>query len=109
MNEITNKMTRTDWEALIAEQEKSGLTQQVFCEQRGIVFTSFVYYRSRIKKKTEGSHQSQASFSPVKIVKKEETATGDIRLSLPNGFQCAFPSHIDPAQIKRLVEVLLSC
>jgi hypothetical protein len=42
-------------------------------------------------------------------VKKAETIASEIKLVLPNGFQCFFPGKIDPYQVKQLLEVLLSC
>lgn len=101
---------KIDWEAVVAEQEKSGMPQKEFCEERGLILTTFVYHRCRIKKNSREAQRLQPSFKPVKVIKNDEaSAIGDIRLSLPNGFQCAFPCQLDSTQIKRLVEVLLSC
>lgn len=109
---MTNESQDTrkiDWEPLIAEQEKSDLSQKDFCMERGIVLSRFVYHRCSIKNKGK-EVVKRPSFKPVKIVKKDESVVaGDIRLSLPNGFQCSFSSILDPAQIKKLVETLLSC
>jgi hypothetical protein len=109
MHEVRDEKIKPNWEALIAEQEKSGLTQEAFCKERDVVLTKFVYYRSQIKKKAKSTQQSPLSFSPVKVAKKEEIVGSEIRLSLPNGFQCAFPTQLEISQIKRLVEALLSC
>ena len=109
MNEPKKETSKPDWEALITAQEESDLTQQAFCKQHDIVLTSFVYHRGRIKKKNKNAKQSKFPFSSVRVSKKEEIATGDIRLSLPNGFQCAFSAQLEAVQIKRLMEVLLSC
>jgi hypothetical protein len=98
-----------DWNNLIAEQEQSGLSQKEFCNQRGLVLSQFVYYRCS-KNKSKTTQVSESVLKPVKVISKESSTTsGDIRLSLPNGFQCSFPCSFDVIQIKRLVEVLLSC
>jgi hypothetical protein len=53
---------------------------------------------------------AKSSFVQVKIPDRDKAViTSEIKLSLPNGFQCSFPSHTDVDQIKRLIEVLLSC
>jgi len=109
MQQDPENKSHIDWINLIAEQEKSGLTQREFCNQRGLVLSQFVYHRcSKNKKKTTQSFKPE--FKPVKVVSKGPSSiSGDIRLSLPNGFQCSFPCSLDAIQVKRLVEVLLSC
>ena len=80
--------------------------------QKGIKLTTFAYYRGLIKKPKNDDQGSDKRFKPIKLVKKNENEgvlSGEIRLSLPNGFQCAFPMQLDVVQIKNLVEVLLSC
>lgn len=95
------------WQKLVDEQQASGLSQKEFCEQRDLVLSQFVYYRCQFKNKLTTKEQG---FAPVKIATQERvTSSGDIKLMLPNGFQCIFASHTEPSQIKRLVEVLLSC
>lgn len=50
MNDESNLKRKINWEAIISEQEKSGLAQKEYCEKHDLVLTSFVYYRSRFKK-----------------------------------------------------------
>ena len=109
MEQNLQNKPQIDWTNLIAEQEKSGLSQKEFCNQRGLVLSQFVYYRCcKNKKKTIQS--AEPSIKSVKITGKElSAASGDIRLSLPNGFQCSFPCSLDASQVKRLMEVFLSC
>jgi hypothetical protein len=98
-----------DWNSLIIEQENSGLSQKEFCNQRGLVLSQFVYYRCS-KNKNKATQSTRPALKPVKVIGKEPSvASGDIRLSLPNGFQCSFPCTLDAIQIKRLIEVFLSC
>lgn len=105
-----NSENQIDWGNLIAEQEKSGLSQKEFCVQKDLILSQFVYYRCRLKNKDKIIRAPFAALKPVKVVSKEiSSVAGDIRLSLPNGFQCSFPCSLDATQIKRLIEVLLSC
>lgn len=103
------KQQRHDkWRRLVEEYLQSGMTQKAFCDQRGLSLPQLVYYYGQFK--TGKTSSVSASFVPVKIACQDNaTATSEIKLSLPNGFQCSFPSHTDVTQIKRLVEVLLSC
>jgi hypothetical protein len=103
------KRTHVEWQTLVDEQEKSGQSQNDFCSQRGLVLSQFVYYRSSLKNK-EKSAIPQPIFKPVKLTSKDAPIlSGDIKLTLPNGFQCSFPCQMDSEHIKRLVQVFLSC
>jgi hypothetical protein len=95
------------WQRLVDEQQTSGLSQKEFCKKYDLVLSQFVYYRCQIKNE---SAMKESGFTPVKVATQDRvTTSGDIKLILPNGFQCIFTSHTDAGQIKRLVEVLLSC
>lgn len=107
MQQNSEIKSQSDWKSLIAEQENSGLSQKEFCNQRGIVLSQFVYYRCSSKNKDKNTQTTKPALKPVKVVDNE--SHGDIRLSLPNEFQCSFPCSLDMNQIRRLVEVLLSC
>ena len=91
------------WHAIIKEQEASGLSQAQFCKERNISSAKLGYYRSVLKPK----QLQMGSFTPVTI--KQPLASKDIRITLPNGFQCVFPSDLSTSQIKEWVMVLLSC
>ncbi|HVY53741.1 MAG TPA: hypothetical protein VHA13_04405, partial [Gammaproteobacteria bacterium] len=98
----------TKWQALIEEQEKSGLSQSEFCRQRDIVLSQFSYYRGLLKANNRVQSRKQELFSSVQL-KKLETKSDEIKIVLPNGFQCHVPASIDTTQIKKLMETLLSC
>ena len=104
----SQKIRYQQWHVLIEEQQASGLTQKKFCEQKNVNLSHFVYYRCRIKKNT-GFHPA-ASFIPVKISNDKNSITSsEIKLLLPNGFQCTFVSHLDVVHVKKLVQALLTC
>lgn len=96
------------WKVLIAEHEKSGLSQVEFCKERNIKLSHFGYYRSIIKSKNHANTNSKL-FSAVQIKKPELNLSAEIKIILPNGFQCMIPSAIDSLQLKRIMEALLSC
>ncbi len=105
MHQNLEANSRPDWKSLIAEQEGSGLSQKEFCKQRGLVLSQFVYHRCSFKNKN--IQTVKPALRPVKVIGNESSV--DIRVSLPNGFQCSFPCSIDMSQVKRLIEVLMSC
>ncbi|EKD71728.1 MAG: hypothetical protein ACD_46C00113G0013 [uncultured bacterium] len=91
------------WQAIIDEQEVSGLSQALFCKERNISSAQLAYYRGILKPK----QVSSGTFTPVAI--KQQIISKDIHLTLPNGFQCVFPSDLSASHIKELVRALLSC
>lgn len=52
------------WKELVAEQEKSGLSQLEFCRQHNLVASKFGYYRSVIKSQDK-VNANQKLFSTV--------------------------------------------
>lgn len=99
----------TKWRTLIDEQEKSGLSQSEFCRQHNIVFSQFCYYRGILKANDHSRSKKPELFSPVQFKKSETKLSDEIKIILPNGFQCHLPVSIDSLQLKKLMEVLLSC
>jgi len=97
------------WRALIEEQEKSGLSQKDFCEQNALTLSQFVYYRSRIKSTEKITHPTSTLFSPIQLQKDTLNDLREMRIILPNGFQCVFPCDADTIAIKKYLGVLLSC
>lgn len=98
------------WRVLIDEQAKSGLSQSEFCKQRKLILSQFFYYRNRlVKTEQKNKPATVSSFVPIQLNHAETKMNSEIKLWLPNGFQCAFPSHIDAQQAKHWLEVLLSC
>jgi hypothetical protein len=103
MNKDEQKIRHQKWQALIKEHETSGLSQTQFCKERNISSAQFGYYRNILK-----SNPSQiGNFTPVTI--KSPAISADMRITFPNGFQCIFPSDLNPSQVKEWIRMLLSC
>lgn len=111
MKNESRKERSAQWRLQIEEQQKSGLSQKEFCHKNGLALSKFIYHLGVIKKKDAPKEKDRASFFPVKIGSKETAASmlGKIRVSLPNGLQCSFPSDLDASRIRQWVEVLLTC
>jgi len=107
MKADTNRQAK--WRILVEEQSTSGLTQATFCKDRNIVLSQFVYYRGLIRAKENKSAASNQTFTPIQVSKIDSNSASEIRIILPNGFQCYVSSRIEVLQIKRLVEALLTC
>ena len=111
MNVIKNLDHYAKWNVLIEEQEKSGLSQIEFCKQRNIKPSHFGYYRGVIKSKDKikATQVNQQLFSAVQIKNTESNKLSEVKITLPNGFQCVIPSAMDAVQLKKLMGALLSC
>ena len=109
MKNDEQKIQRAKWRTIVDEYLASDMTQKSFCEQHNISLPRFVYYHGKFRRECEPQTE-MSGFVPVKIAHHEKSVTAsEIKLSLPNGFQCTFPIHTDVTQLKRLVEALLSC
>lgn len=111
MKQSQLKSQHEKWFVLVEEQEKCGLSQKAFCQQKNIILSQFVYYRL-LYRNQKTSPKPVAAFAPVTVINNERPATAaisEIKLSLPNGFHCVFQSSLDMAQLKRVIGVLLTC
>jgi hypothetical protein len=106
MNSMSNIERREKWKALIEEQEKSGLTRKEFCKRHNLSSSSLTYYLGVFRGK-QPSKKVPGTFTPVSVIKSVPST--EIRLTLPNGFQCALPADLASTRIKELVEIFLSC
>ncbi len=43
------RRSRADWEQLMGQYEASGLKQRVFCEQHALTYSTFCYWRKRLR------------------------------------------------------------
>lgn len=93
----TNQGKRDKWKKIIKEQEKSGLSREAFCKAHNLPSSSLVYYRGILRGKQNPKKQS-GTFTPISISK--QPTVNEIRLTLPNGFQCAFPTDLGFSRIK---------
>lgn len=105
MPQINNLEKRKEWEALISEQERGELSQKAFCKKQNISPSNFAYYRKRLR--GEDRQKSLGAFTPVNVSKS--SGAKEIRLILPNGFQCLLSPDLELTRIKELVRMCLSC
>jgi len=109
MNVTTQVDRQAQWKLLIEEHANSGKTQVAFCKEKNISHMQFGYYVKKFKSANLHKPIKQKHlFAPIQFKKSEPIST-DIRVILPNGFQCTFSSDIDASRIKQLIEVLRAC
>jgi hypothetical protein len=108
MEKSKSDIRREEFRKHVEAHEKSGLTQKEFCEKNGIVLSQFVYYRCLFRKNHLPAIKA-SGFNPVTVIEKEKITSGDIRISLPNGFSCQIPRDFSAEKVKQLMQVLLTC
>lgn len=57
------RRTAAQWEALLAEQARSGLSQESFCRSQGLGYSTFCTWRARCGKRATG-RKPQRSVAP---------------------------------------------
>ncbi|MDR3492858.1 MAG: hypothetical protein P4M12_12610 [Gammaproteobacteria bacterium] len=67
-NPVKNK---EEWQALVLEHAKSGLSQTAFCQQKNICVSKFGYYRSLFVSHDKPKIKAQNIFTPIQIKKPE--------------------------------------
>lgn len=97
------KLSESDWLNIVAEWERSGEKQSVFCKTRNITYSTFIYWHTRLKKKEKPTHKSNA-FAAIKTM--PTAATSAFKINLPNGIYFTVPSTFDKASLKSIFELL---
>ena len=97
------KTTEAKWRALIAAQEKSGLTVREFAELRGITAATLYWWRSRLRRDT-------ADLVPVEVVERGEVGQdrGDaaFELRVSDSMTLQIRAGFDEAELRRLLRAL---
>ncbi len=73
---MTNTHTRRDrsaWEQLMSQYEASDLSQRTFCEQHGLAYSTFGYWRKQLRQ--SAAHENQ----PASLIELPMLPTSDSR------------------------------
>lgn len=112
-NELSSHLSESQWSALMAEYEKSGLTQKQFCQKKGIHFNAFRNSRCRDayrKKKLQLNKLATAkssSFTEVKLQPPPKPKV--LKLIHPNGIECLLPMSLSDKELVNFIKGLQSC
>jgi transposase len=90
---------REDWQELIAEHKRSGLTVKAFCEKQGVGEALFYSWRKRL---TEEQPARFALVAPDGVVAGPLT----LQLVLTGGERLEIPAGIDQATLRAVLAVL---
>jgi transposase-like protein len=77
---------QSEWQRIIDDYQRSGLTQEAFCEQASIPKSSFYKWRKRLE--TPAVADEPAQFLDLNtLVKSKEPPRWEIELDLGNGMR----------------------
>jgi len=90
------------WRELIAEQKRSGVSVQRFCEDRGLTEQSFYVWRKRLKKETP------MQFALVQTGSTGDTGGGEAALEvvLKTGERLRIGSRVNVAALRLVLDAL---
>ncbi|TYL47924.1 IS66 family insertion sequence element accessory protein TnpA [Marinomonas sp. IMCC 4694] len=78
----TNTALNQTWAAHIEKWRLSGLSAKVFCEQEGLVYHQFGYWRQKLASANDAPHESK--LVSVALVTPSHQ-TNELEILLPNG------------------------
>lgn len=106
------------WQALLREQERSGLTQAAFCRERKVSSGTFAWWKRRLRAEVGAESAGSGArarrgtsrtdpfrFMEVAVV---GTAAQRYEIVLPDGRVVRVPGDFDPAQVTRLIQAVES-
>lgn len=94
------------WSNLNALWESSGLPQQKFCEQEGVKYKQFVYWRGRISVKHSSKRQeSKPRLLKVSIPLVSESAPR-LEVVMPTGVKLYIKTESDISKAGALIKLL---
>lgn len=93
------------WKMLSDEWACSGESQPAFCKRKGITYSTFVSWRSRILK---SSGKSRIQFKAVNVVgsRKSNPSASSIHLLLPSGIEVDITSGVDVSTLQSVFRCL---
>ncbi len=96
---MKSKKTHNEWETLVADFKKSGLSMASFCDNKGINPSTFIYWVKKFTSKVSMPKLVKIETnSVVSIPEHIQIIIGDIKLE--------FPSHISTEKISRFISAV---
>ena len=75
-----------EWRSLLGEQQESGLSQRLFCQQRGLTLSTFRNWKQRLSSNVPVSPSESADWIELPLGPVQSTnVSWDIELDLGNG------------------------
>lgn len=79
------KRTAAEWQRVIAEQKRSGLSQKEFCRQNNIGYSSFHSWKAKLSGEGRPVSSDQPHFIELPPLANVSASSWDIELDLGHG------------------------
>lgn len=99
------RRTEQDWRQLVQEQAASGLSMAAWCQRRGLVASTFHWWRGELARRD--ARRSEAAFVPVQVqpdAPAEEP--GCIEIILAGGRRVRMRGPVDRQQLAEVLAAL---
>lgn len=63
----SRRLSSSDWERLMTQYEASALTQRVFCDQQGLAYSTFSYWRKQLRLAVSGDNPPTPSATLIEL------------------------------------------
>lgn len=87
------------WFAIFQDWENSGISQEKYCNEKGIPKSTFGYWRKKLK----GSFASEGELVRIPLIVSNKT---EFELSVPGGLQLKIPDDYEKESLQRLIRDL---
>ncbi len=107
MNNRTKRLTY--WSGLNKQWELSGLPQQRFCEQQGVVYKQFVYWRMQVIKHNKSNSLAPRLLkvsAPVGLTIPKPETLDSLEVILPTGIKLYIQTAADVRNASALIRQL---
>jgi len=100
--------TAAEMRQLIEAWEGSELTQREFAEQQGVSYTTFQYWRRRLK---ELDGEGVPAVVPLRVVESMPATTSSHRIEIRvgNDVSISVPRGFDEVEMRRVLAVVRAC
>ena len=78
------RRSRSAWEQLMAQYEAGDLSQRIFCEQHGLAYSIFGYWRKQLRQSLHNENQ-HASLIELPMLSTGESRDWRVELDLGKG------------------------
>ncbi len=107
------RRTRSQWQRLVEDWERSGLTQAAYCRKKGISVASLQRWKRLLAEddrstaeQNPGQGPSQ-TFLPVRLVERPDLAAGaDLTVVLPDGVRIEVGSQCSGDRLRVVLDAL---
>jgi len=92
------------WSKRIADWKTSGLGQRVYCNQKQLNYSTFVYWRGRLKQdKDHNIKKNKVNFLPVKLT---NGSCSTLTLKINGQHSVVIAQDFDPDLLRKIIQTV---